>query len=44
MGGQAPFMGVMRNMYNILVGNPEWKRPLSRPKHKWEDNIRMDLV
>jgi hypothetical protein len=28
--------------YNILVGNPEGKRPLGRPRHRWEDNIRMD--
>jgi hypothetical protein len=27
----------------ILVGNPEGKRPLGRPGHRWEDNIRMDL-
>jgi hypothetical protein len=33
----------MRNMYNILVGNPEGKRPLGRLGRKWEDNIRMDL-
>jgi hypothetical protein len=33
----------MRNAYNILVGRPEGKRPLGRPKHRWEDNIRMDL-
>jgi len=30
-------------MYNILVGNPEGKRPLGRLGRKWEDNIRMDL-
>jgi len=29
--------------YNILVGKPEGKRPLGRPRHRWEDNIRMDL-
>jgi hypothetical protein len=33
----------MRNTYTISVGNPEGKRPLRRPKHRWEDNIRMDL-
>jgi hypothetical protein len=32
-----------RNAYRILVGKPEGKRPLGRPRHKWEDNIRMDL-
>jgi hypothetical protein len=34
----------MRNAYNILVWKPEGKRPLGRPTHKWEDNIRMDLM
>jgi hypothetical protein len=29
--------------YNTLVGKPEGKRPLERPKHRWENNIRMDL-
>jgi hypothetical protein len=33
----------MTNAYNILVGKPEGKRPLGRPKHRWEDNIRIDL-
>jgi hypothetical protein len=33
----------MRNAYNILVGEPERKRPLGRPRHKWNDNIIMDL-
>jgi hypothetical protein len=32
-----------RNVYNILVGKPEGKRPFGRPRHIWEDNIRMDL-
>jgi hypothetical protein len=32
----------MRNLYNILVGKPEGKRPLGRLRHRWEDNIRMD--
>jgi hypothetical protein len=36
-------MGEMRNVYNILAGKPEGKRPLGRPRHKWEDDIRMDL-
>jgi hypothetical protein len=34
----------MRNAYKILVGKPEGKRPLRRNKHRWEDNIRMDLM
>jgi hypothetical protein len=33
----------MRNAYNILVGKPERKIPLGRPRNRWEDNIRMDL-
>jgi hypothetical protein len=32
-----------RDVYRILVGKPEGKRPLGRPKCRWEDNIRMDL-
>jgi hypothetical protein len=36
-------MGEMRNAYNILVGKPEGKRPRGRPRHREEDNIRMDL-
>jgi hypothetical protein len=36
-------MGEMRNEYNILVGKPEGKRSLGRPRHRWEDNIRMDV-
>jgi hypothetical protein len=33
----------MRNAYNILVGKPEGKRPLGRPRRRWKDNVRMDL-
>jgi hypothetical protein len=36
-------MGAKRNMYRILVGKPEGKRPLGRPKRRWMDNIKMDL-
>jgi hypothetical protein len=36
-------MREMRNTYKILVGKPEGKRPLGRPRRRWEDNIRMDL-
>jgi hypothetical protein len=32
-----------RNAYRILVGKPEGKIPLGRPRRRWEDNIRMDL-
>jgi hypothetical protein len=37
------FMGKMRGVYRVLVGKPEGKRPLGRPKHRWEFNIKMDL-
>jgi hypothetical protein len=38
-------MGVKRNAYRILVGKPEGKSPLGRPRHRWVDNItrKMDL-
>jgi hypothetical protein len=36
-------MGDRTSAYRILVGKPEGKRPLVRPRHRWEDNIKMDL-
>jgi hypothetical protein len=36
-------MGEERKVYKVLVGKPEGKRPLGRPKCRWEDGIRMDL-
>jgi hypothetical protein len=36
-------MGEGRGMYRVLVGKHEGKRPLGRPRRRWEDNIRMDL-
>jgi hypothetical protein len=36
-------MGEKRKLYRVLVGNLEVKRPLGRPRHRWEDGIRMDL-
>jgi hypothetical protein len=36
-------MGAKRNAYRILVGKPEGKRPLGRPRRRWVDNIKMDL-
>jgi hypothetical protein len=36
-------MGETRNAYSILVGKPEGKRPLGRPRRRWVDNIEIDL-
>jgi hypothetical protein len=36
-------MDEKRNAYRILVGNPKGKRPLRRPRSRWENNIRMDF-
>jgi len=36
-------MGESRGICRVLVGKPEGKRPLRRPRHRWEDNIKMDL-
>jgi hypothetical protein len=36
-------MGEKRNLYRLLVGKPEGKRPLGRPRRRWMDNIKMDL-
>jgi hypothetical protein len=41
--GHVARMGEGRGVYRVLVGKPEGKRPLGRPKRRWEDNIRMDL-
>jgi len=32
-----------RDLYRVLMGKPEGKRPLGRPRRRWEDNIKMDL-
>jgi hypothetical protein len=37
-------MGEKRNAYRLLVGKPEGRRPLARPRRRWLDNIRMGLV
>jgi hypothetical protein len=37
-------MGEKRNVYRLLVGKTEGKRPLGRPRRKWIDNIKMDLL
>jgi ribosome biogenesis protein Nip4 len=36
-------MAEVRGAYNILVGRPEGRKPLGRPRRRWEDNIKMDL-
>jgi hypothetical protein len=36
-------LGEERNVYKVLMGNPEGKRPLGRPRCSWEDGMRMDL-
>jgi hypothetical protein len=36
-------MGEERGVHRVLVGKPEGKRPLGRPKRRWEDNIKMDV-
>jgi hypothetical protein len=41
--GQVARMGENRNAYRLMVGKPEGKRPLGRPRRRWVDNIRMDL-
>jgi hypothetical protein len=43
MGGACSTNGEERNAYRLLVGKPEGKRPLGRPRRRWVDNIRMDL-
>jgi hypothetical protein len=42
--GHVARMGKKRNMYRLLVGKPEGKRPLGRPICRWVGNIKMDLV
>jgi hypothetical protein len=41
--GQVARMGEGKGVYRVLVGRPEGKRPLGRPRRRWEDNIKMDL-
>ena len=40
---ECNIVGEGRGVYRVLVGKPEGKRPLGRPRRRWEDNIRMDL-
>jgi hypothetical protein len=41
--GRVARMGERRGAYKALVGKPEGRRPFVRPRHRWEDNIKMDL-
>jgi hypothetical protein len=43
MGRACSTNGEKTNAYRTLVGNPAGKRPLGRPRHRWVDNIKMDL-
>jgi hypothetical protein len=43
MGRACSTNGEKRNAYRILVGKPEGKRPLGRPRSRWANNIKMDL-
>ena len=43
MGGACSAQGGRRGVYRVLVGKPEGKGPLGRPRHRWEDNIKMDV-
>jgi hypothetical protein len=41
--GHVACIGEVRGAYNILFGRPEGRRPLGRPRYRWEDNIKMDI-
>jgi len=41
--GHVALMGEEREMHRVLVGKPEGRRPLGRPRGRWADNIRIDL-
>ena len=43
MGGTCSICGKRRGLYRVLVGTPEGKGPLGRPRLRWEDNIKMDV-
>jgi hypothetical protein len=44
LAGHVARMGEKRNTYSILVGKPEGKRSLGRPRRRWVDNIKMNLT
>jgi len=43
MGGACSAYGEKRDVYRVLVGKPEGKRPVGRSRQRWEDNIKMDI-
>ena len=43
LGGACSTYGEKRGVYRVLMGKPEGKRPLGRPRRRWEDNIKTDL-
>jgi len=43
LAGHVARLEERRGVYRVLVGKPEGMRPPGRPRHKWEDNIKMDL-
>jgi hypothetical protein len=43
MGGVCSAVLKERGVYRVLLGKPEGKRPLGRPRRRWEDNIKMDF-
>jgi len=43
VGGHVACMGERRGVYRVLVGKPKGKRPLGRPRRRWEGSIEMDL-
>jgi hypothetical protein len=43
IGGACSMYGARRSVYRILVGKPGGNRPLGRPSHRWEGNIKMDI-
>jgi hypothetical protein len=42
--GHVARMGEGRGVHRVLVGKPDGKRPLGRPRRRWEDNIKLDLL
>ena len=43
LAGNVARMGNRRGVHRVLVGKPEGKKPLGRPRRRWDDNIKMDL-